>query len=54
MENKHRNRLVADFTRLLEHKEIYVLDIPDEYQFMDEELVKELTDKVNHIIDGGA
>ncbi len=42
MEQKHKNRLKAEFTRMLEHKPLYVLDIPDEYQYMDEELVKEL------------
>lgn len=39
MEQKHKNRLKAEFTRLLSHKDIRVLDIPDEYQYMDEELV---------------
>lgn len=40
MEQKHKNRLKAQFTRLLAHKNIQVLDIPDEYQYMDEELVE--------------
>ncbi len=39
MEEKHKNRLKAQFTRLLTHKNIQVLDIPDEYQYMDNELV---------------
>jgi predicted protein tyrosine phosphatase len=42
MEQKHKARLVAEFTRLLENKPIHVLDIPDQYQFMDPELVAEL------------
>ena len=50
MENKHRNRLIAEFTRLLDHKEIYVLDIPDDYQFNDPDLVAELKEKVNFIL----
>jgi predicted protein tyrosine phosphatase len=40
MEQKHKNRLVAEFTRLLDHKPIHVLDIPDEYKYMDPELVE--------------
>ncbi|MEE4246662.1 MAG: hypothetical protein V2I33_14725 [Kangiellaceae bacterium] len=42
MEKKHKNRLKAEFTRMLDHKTIHVLDIPDEYQYMDPELVAEL------------
>lgn len=42
MEQKHKNRLKAEFTRMLDHKSLHVLDIPDEYQYMDEELIKEL------------
>ena len=42
MEQKHKNRLRAEFTRLLDHKLIDVLNIPDEYQYMDPELVAEL------------
>jgi len=30
MEEKHKSRLVAEFTRLLDNKPIHVLDIPDE------------------------
>ncbi|MDM7860994.1 phosphotyrosine protein phosphatase [Alteromonas sp. ASW11-36] len=47
MENKHKNRLVAAFTRMLDHKVIHVLDIPDEYQYMDPELIAELEAKVH-------
>jgi predicted protein tyrosine phosphatase len=50
MEKKHKSRLQAEFTRMLEHKPIYVLDIPDEYQYMDLELVKELEEKVGAIL----
>ena len=42
MEQKHKNRLKAEFTRMLEHKPLHVLDIPDEYKYMDDELIKEL------------
>jgi len=40
MEEKHKSRLKAQFNRMLEHKDIQVMDIPDEYQFMDEELIQ--------------
>ncbi len=46
MEKKHKQRLIARFTRLVEHKKIVVLDIPDEYQFMDKELIEVLDDCV--------
>jgi predicted protein tyrosine phosphatase len=46
MEQKHKSRLVADFTRLLEHKPIHVLEIPDEYRYMDPELVDILKESV--------
>lgn len=39
MERKHRNRLVAGYSRALEYKPLHVLDIPDEYKYMDPELV---------------
>ncbi len=50
MEIKHKSRLIAEFTRMLTHKTIHVLDIPDEYQFMDAELVSELKVKVGSLL----
>lgn len=50
MEKKHKNRLVAKFTRLVKHKEIYVLEIPDDYQYMDEELVELVQQSVDHLL----
>ena len=50
MENKHKNRLIAQFSRMLTQKSIYILDIPDNYQFMDPELVSELTEKVESLL----
>lgn len=48
MEQKHKNRLVADFHRFLEHKSVHVLDIPDDYQYMDPELVSIVKETVSH------
>lgn len=46
MEHKHKSRLMADFARLLSHKPLHVLDIPDEYHYMDAELVQILEESV--------
>ncbi|WEJ92509.1 MAG: phosphotyrosine protein phosphatase [Klebsiella huaxiensis] len=46
MEQKHKNRLVAEYRRLVENKPLYVLDIPDDYRYMDPELVALLEEVV--------
>lgn len=51
MEQKHKSRLVAGFTQLLADKPIHVLDIPDEYKYMDPELVEMLEQSVASILD---
>jgi predicted protein tyrosine phosphatase len=43
--------LVADFPSALAHKSIHVLDIPDEYQFMDPELVELIQAAVAEALD---
>lgn len=40
MEDKHRQRILADFSGESKFKPLHVLDIPDDYQFMDDELVE--------------
>lgn len=50
MEQKHKSRLVAEFTRLLDNKPIHVLDIPDEYKYMDPELVELLEQSVGSLL----
>ncbi|MCF6245275.1 MAG: hypothetical protein L3J43_09590 [Sulfurovum sp.] len=40
MEYKHKDRLKVQYSKLLQHKKVIVLDIPDEYGYMDEELVE--------------
>lgn len=52
MEQKHKNRLEAGFARLLTHKPVHVLNIPDEYQYMDPELIQELEDLVGPYLEG--
>jgi predicted protein tyrosine phosphatase len=46
MESKHRTRLVQDFGAILDDKELHVLDIPDEYTYMDSELVEILEHQI--------
>jgi len=46
MERKHLQRLQAEYARLIEHKRIHVLDIPDDYRYMDPELVSMVEDTV--------
>jgi predicted protein tyrosine phosphatase len=51
MEEKHKSRLVAEFTRLAVDKRIYVLDIADDYKYMDAELVQQLKDAVEPLLE---
>ena len=51
MEEKHKSRLVTEYRRLLESKPIHVLDIPDDYKYMDAELVELLRESVGSILE---
>ena len=53
MEKKHKNRIIAKFTRLVEHKPIHILDIPDDYKFMDIELISHLEDATESFLHQG-
>jgi len=46
MEKKHRQLIVQKFGDSIDEQKIIVLDIPDDYQYMDEELIEELRAKV--------
>ena len=50
MEEKHKSRLRAEYPRLLEFKPVHVLDIPDDYRYMDAELVEQLEQVVPSIL----
>lgn len=52
MEEKHKSRLIAEFTRLVADKRIHVLDIPDDYEYMDPELVQHLKEAVEPFLGG--
>lgn len=49
MENKHKNRITAKYPRALQFKKIIVLDIPDNFKYMDEKLIEILKKKSNII-----
>ena len=51
MEYKHKDRLKADYNRLLQYKKIIVLDIPDDYLYMDEELIEVLRGAIEGYLD---
>lgn len=44
MEEKHKARLMSDFRQQTGDKAIHVLDIPDDYRFMDPDLVALIRD----------
>jgi predicted protein tyrosine phosphatase len=46
MERAHRNRVTKRFGHQVRNKRLVVLDIPDEYEFMDPALIKVLERKV--------
>ena len=50
MEDKHAQRLRADFRDAVRHKRLHVLDIPDDYRYMDEELIALLHAKVTPLL----
>lgn len=50
MEKKHKQILSRQFPHDMAETEVIVLDIPDEYQFMDAELVELLRDGVERYI----
>jgi predicted protein tyrosine phosphatase len=45
MEKKHRNQLATKFRRHLNGKRVVCLDIPDDYEYMQPELIKLLESK---------
>ena len=47
MENKHRSRITRQYRNALGKTDLHVLDIPDDYGFMDSDLVDMLTDRVD-------
>lgn len=53
MESKHKSRLMQAHAELLAGKPLHVLDIPDDYRFMDPELVELLQTAVPPLLQLG-
>ncbi|UKS31360.1 protein tyrosine phosphatase [Paenibacillus sp. HWE-109] len=51
MEKKHVRRITEKFGDMLGDKKLICLDIPDDYPFMDEELIEILESRVAEYID---
>ncbi|MDQ1141086.1 low molecular weight protein tyrosine phosphatase family protein [Pedobacter agri] len=47
MEKKHKQRIKEKFSEEIVDKKIVIMDIPDEYQYMDKELIEELNLKTH-------
>lgn len=50
MEKKHLRRIQEKFGEMLSSKKVIILDISDDYTFMDEELIKILESRVSEHI----
>jgi predicted protein tyrosine phosphatase len=50
MEAKHRSRILGEFRNELCKTRLHVLEIADDYQYMDPELVELLTDRVEEYL----
>ena len=46
MENSHRNKIAKKFRHLLKEKKLAVLNIPDDFDFMDPVLIRILKNRV--------
>jgi predicted protein tyrosine phosphatase len=51
MEKKHIRRLKDKFPYAIKQKKLICLDIPDDYKFMDEELIEILKSRVSEYIE---
>lgn len=51
MEKKHTRRLKEKFSHTLMTKQLICLDIPDDYRFMDEELIEILKSRVSEYLE---
>jgi predicted protein tyrosine phosphatase len=50
MEDQHKSRLMRDFRNDLNRTPVHVLDIPDDYAFMDPELITLLSEGITPIL----
>jgi predicted protein tyrosine phosphatase len=40
MEQRHKQQIKEKFSKQLHHKKVFVLDIPDDYHYMDPDLIE--------------
>ena len=50
MEKSHRNKVAKKYRELLKNKRLVVLDIPDNYDYMQVELINMLKSKVSRLV----
>ncbi|MDH5359567.1 MAG: phosphotyrosine protein phosphatase [Gammaproteobacteria bacterium] len=50
MEGVHRNKVAKKYRELLKNKRLVVLDVADNYRYMQDELVQLLKEKVSRLI----
>ena len=50
MEKNHKQRITENFRELSNEKNIVILDIPDEYEYMDEELIEMIKISVDNYL----
>ena len=50
MEKSHKNKITKKYRDILKGKRLIVLDIPDNYDYMDEDLIKMLKSKVHRFV----
>ena len=50
MEKSHKNKITKKYRDILKGKRLIVLDIPDNYGYMDEDLIKMLKSKVHRFV----
>jgi predicted protein tyrosine phosphatase len=51
MEKKHKERIFQKFGSEIEDRPVIILDIPDEYQFMNPELIEDIQTKVDSYLE---
>jgi predicted protein tyrosine phosphatase len=51
MEKKHKERILQKFGHEIEDQPLIILDIQDNYQFMDSELIEEIQTKVDFYLE---
>ncbi len=50
MEKAHKKKLTSQYGRLIKNQKLISLDIPDDYEYMDEKLISILKDKVPRLV----